>query len=69
MRHTVKCHKTTNVYDNYTKGHKMFTARPFGKSQTKEKWPMLARLTFIVLGASGIWAIMMLLVWGVIALL
>ncbi len=45
----------------------MFTARPFGKSQTKEKWPMLARLTFIVLGASGIWAIMMLLVWGVIA--
>jgi len=47
----------------------MFTARPFGKSQTKEKWPMLTRLTFIVLGASGIWAIVMLLVWGLTGLL
>ncbi len=47
----------------------MFTARPFSKLQTKEKWSMLTRLTFIVLGASGIWATMMLLVWGVTALL
>ena len=30
----------------------MFTARPFGKSQMKEKWPMLTRLTFIVLDAN-----------------